>query len=43
MHSKNIIFRDLKPENILLDNDGHIKLADFGIAKELEFNGFFII
>ena len=29
MHSKNIIHRDIKPEN-LLNQDGHIKLADFG-------------
>ena len=36
MHSRNIIYRDLKPENILIDCDGHIKLTDFGIAKELE-------
>lgn len=30
-----IAYRDLKPENILLDADGHIKLVDFGFAKEL--------
>ena len=36
MHSRNIIYRDLKPENILIDSDGHIKLTNFGIAKELD-------
>ena len=35
LHSKKIIYRDLKPENILLSEDGHIKLADFGLAKKL--------
>lgn len=24
----------MKPENILIAPDGHIKLADFGLAKE---------
>lgn len=28
-----VIHRDLKPENILLDNDGHLKLTDFALAK----------
>ena len=34
IHSLNVVYRDLKPENILVDSDGHIKLADFGLAKE---------
>lgn len=32
----NILYRDLKPENILLDAKGHIKLIDFGFAKQLK-------
>ena len=34
LHSLDIIYRDLKPENILISSDNHIKLADFGLAKE---------
>ncbi len=33
LHDHDIIYRDLKPENILLAEDGHIKLADFGLSK----------
>jgi serine/threonine protein kinase len=35
LHKNNIIYRDLKPENIIIDNNGHIKLTDFGFAKQL--------
>ena len=36
LHDRNIIYRDLKPENILLDSKGHIRLIDFGFAKQLK-------
>lgn len=38
MHDKNILYRDLKPENILIDINGHLKLADFGLAKIVQNN-----
>ena len=35
LHSKGIAYRDLKPENVIMEGSGHIKLTDFGLAKEL--------
>ncbi|UYV70288.1 PRKCI [Cordylochernes scorpioides] len=34
LHTHGIIHRDVKLENILLNNDGHIKLADYGTCSE---------
>ena len=41
-HECNVVHRDLKPENLLLtsrSDDASIKLADFGFAKKIEFDG----
>jgi serine/threonine protein kinase len=38
LHSQRVIYRDLKPENILVCPDGHIKLADFGLSKQVRLN-----
>ena len=38
MHKHGIIYRDIKPENFLMDEDGYLKIADFGMAKILNPN-----
>ena len=35
VHAANIIHRDIKPENLVFDNDGYLRLTDFGVARIL--------
>ena len=36
LHSQSIVYRDLKPDNLGFDDDGTLKLFDFGLAKHMD-------
>jgi serine/threonine protein kinase len=36
VHDYDIIHRDLKPSNILMTKEGVLRLADFGLAREID-------
>ena len=38
-HDKSIIHRDIKPENLVVDDEGYLRITDFGIARNWTHQG----
>ena len=38
IHGENILHRDIKPENLVFDENGYLRITDFGIAKKYTVN-----
>ena len=38
-HRQGVVHRDLKSNNIMIDNEGNVRIMDFGIARSLEAKG----
>ncbi len=41
-YSRFIVYRDLKPANILLDEHGHVRISDLGLACDFRLVGHFL-
>ncbi len=37
-HSRGVIHRDLKPENLVFEENGYLRLTDFGVARKKKYN-----